>query len=93
VFGLIAAGILLLFFFKFRLDQRFRNIVRRVRCPASWRRTEQTVVRDARTGELTGVVSCSEFANPTGVTCDQACLKSPQPSAAVPPKSLTPATR
>lgn len=91
--ALITAGVLLLFLFKSRLERRFHNILRRNRCPDSGKVIEQSVVQDARTGELTGVVSCSEFANPTAVTCDRACIRSPQPKMAARPKTLTAVAR
>lgn|SRR5215471_18229607 len=92
LFALVTAGVVLLFSFKSRLEHRFRNRLRRSRCPESRRMTEQTVVADTRTGELTGVISCSEFANPTAVTCDRACVK-PSHAHVVPTEIPSPATR
>jgi len=92
LFALVTGGVALLFLFKSRLEHRFRNRFRRRRCPESRRVTEQTVVEDTRTGELTGVISCSEFANPTAVTCDRACVK-PSHAHVVPTEIPSPATR
>jgi len=92
LFAVVTGGVTLLFVFKSRLEHRFRNRFRRARCPESRHMTEQTVVEDARTGELTGVTSCSEFATPTAVSCDRACIKSSH-AHVVSTKIPSPATR
>ena len=67
-------GVLVLLFFMFRLDRRFRNVFRRGPCPESGAEVCRTMVQDVRTGELTGVQSCSAFKVPTAVTCERFCV-------------------
>jgi hypothetical protein len=70
-----AVGIALLFYSAARLNRRYRLTRRRFECPVKVEDVEATMIRDEKTGELTSVQSCSHFANPAKVTCDQKCLE------------------
>jgi hypothetical protein len=72
--GATALGVLVIFFFMFRLDRRFRSIFRRWRCPVSETVVSGTMVQDTRTGEWTGVQSCSAFTPDTAICCERRCV-------------------
>ena len=76
LFVLIASaiGIAVLFYFGKLLDRRFRLIGGRLDCPLDAKKVATTLIRDEKTGQLTSVQSCSHFANPARVTCDQHCI-------------------
>ena len=75
--AVVGVGALALFFvFFFRLDRRFLSLFRQTKCPVAGIEVRQLVVKDSRTGEFTGVQSCSKFADPNAIACERACLKS-----------------
>ena len=69
-----ALGIGVLFYFGKSLDRRFQLTRRRFDCPVHKEEVESTLIRDEKTKELTSVQSCSHFANPARVMCDQHCI-------------------
>ena len=72
--GVAALGVLLLFFFKSRLEHRFRSVFRSTQCPKSGEEVQLTAVQDARTSEWTGIAACSKFKVAAAITCDRACV-------------------
>ncbi len=70
-----AMGVATLFYFAARLNRRYRLRRLRFECPLKAEDVETTMIRDEKTGELTSVQSCSHFANPANVTCEQKCIK------------------
>jgi len=67
-------GIAALFYAGALLDRRFRLFRGRFDCPVHAKEVDATLIRDEKTGQLTSVQSCSHFANPARVTCDQHCI-------------------
>ena len=67
-------GIAALFYVGAALDRRFRLFRGRFDCPVHEKEVNATLIRDEKTGQLTSVQSCSHFANPARVTCDQHCI-------------------
>jgi hypothetical protein len=55
-------------------ERRYREIKTHFICPVHKKDVEVAMVRDRRTGDYTGVRSCSAFANPENVTCNMACV-------------------
>jgi len=68
-------GIAALFYAGALLDRRFRLFRGRFDCPVDAKKVDTTLIRDAKIGQFTSVQSCSHFANPARVTCDQHCIE------------------
>ncbi len=67
-------GIALMFWRNAVEDRRYRVEQRRFLCPDLRQKVVATLVREARSGAVIGVRSCSAFRNPERVVCTKACV-------------------
>jgi hypothetical protein len=68
-------GVFALIWLGSRAQLLLRLLDRRVRCPATGKGMDCTLLHDARSNRVIDVKSCSAFANPRDVRCAKRCIE------------------